>query len=354
MRPCRGDRDPPKSTDAHRGWSSSAAGWAPTTTRAPYLPHVRALLRGGPGRGADAGSLPRGAVAGRANGGRVAEPRRPGVRRAADREAAAATDPLFGSLPITPDVMQWHFDAVTTCRPGRCSWPARRLCENQAFRLGRLAWGIQFHIETTPQIVRDWAGRTRGARRLRRRARSWQRARRPWTPTSSRSGSRSPRAFAAVVRDPERAAGREPMPTSHRRPGHRPGGDPGRAGGRAHRARQPTVLPMPGRPPAQQCPKSRPSDRPASRPAPGPAVGSPDADAARERPAHRPAAGAGGTPGQRSRSTPRRPRSWPRWAARADPDSALAALAAIVAAAAAGRIAGRGDRVQPRAAAAAC
>ena len=31
------------------------------------------------------------------------------------------------------------------------------MCENQAFRLGRLAWGIQFHIETTPEIVRAWA-----------------------------------------------------------------------------------------------------------------------------------------------------------------------------------------------------
>jgi GMP synthase (glutamine-hydrolysing) len=27
----------------------------------------------------------------------------------------------------------------------------------EAFRAGRLAWGIQFHIETTPEVVRQWA-----------------------------------------------------------------------------------------------------------------------------------------------------------------------------------------------------
>ena len=36
-----------------------------------------------------------------------------------------------------------------------CTWPVRPGCENQAFRLGRLAWGIQFHIETTPELVRE-------------------------------------------------------------------------------------------------------------------------------------------------------------------------------------------------------
>jgi hypothetical protein len=30
-------------------------------------------------------------------------------------------------------------------------------CEVQAFRVGRLAWGLQFHIETTPEIVEQWA-----------------------------------------------------------------------------------------------------------------------------------------------------------------------------------------------------
>lgn len=73
------------------------------------------------------------------------------------KRAAAATDPLFGPLPITPDVIQWHFDAITTLPPGAVQLASSPVCEHQAFRLGRLAWGVQFHIETTPDIVRSWA-----------------------------------------------------------------------------------------------------------------------------------------------------------------------------------------------------
>jgi GMP synthase-like glutamine amidotransferase len=94
-----------------------------------------------------------------ANGGRVGpNPEGPefGAGLIAKR-AAAATDPLFGDLPITPDVVQWHFDAVTQLPPGAQVLFASPVCEVQAFRLGRLAWGIQFHIETSPEVVRAWA-----------------------------------------------------------------------------------------------------------------------------------------------------------------------------------------------------
>ncbi len=73
------------------------------------------------------------------------------------KRSAAATDPLFGPLPITPDVLQWHFDEITALPQGAVHLANSPVCENQAFRLGRLAWGIQFHIETTPETVRRWA-----------------------------------------------------------------------------------------------------------------------------------------------------------------------------------------------------
>ena len=73
------------------------------------------------------------------------------------KRGAAASDPLFGPLPITPDVLQWHFDEITVLPPGAVQLANSPVCENQAFRLGRLAWGLQFHIETTPEIVRSWA-----------------------------------------------------------------------------------------------------------------------------------------------------------------------------------------------------
>jgi GMP synthase (glutamine-hydrolysing) len=69
----------------------------------------------------------------------------------------AATDPLFGPLPITPDVIQWHVDSIVDLPPGAVQLYGSPTTENQAFRLGRLAWGIQFHIETTPQLLRLWA-----------------------------------------------------------------------------------------------------------------------------------------------------------------------------------------------------
>lgn len=73
------------------------------------------------------------------------------------KRANAATDPLFRELPITPDVIQWHRDAVLQLPPSAVLLASSPSCDVQAFRAGRLAWGIQFHIETTPEVVRAWA-----------------------------------------------------------------------------------------------------------------------------------------------------------------------------------------------------
>jgi GMP synthase-like glutamine amidotransferase len=126
----------------------------------PWLASVRALLRA-----ATSAELPTlgvclgGQLLAAAHGGRVERnPRGPeyGAQLVAKR-AAAAGDPLFGSLPITPDVIQWHVDAVTVLPAGAHQLASSPGCEQQAFRLGRLAWGVQFHIETTPELVREWA-----------------------------------------------------------------------------------------------------------------------------------------------------------------------------------------------------
>jgi GMP synthase (glutamine-hydrolysing) len=128
--------------------------------RAPWLPAVRALLRR-----AVADEVPTlgiclgGQLLAAALGGTVAlSPEGPeyGAQLIAKR-AAASTDPLFGSLPITPDVIQWHVDAITDLPPAAILLASSPTCPVQAFRLGRLAWGTQFHIETTPETVRAWA-----------------------------------------------------------------------------------------------------------------------------------------------------------------------------------------------------
>jgi GMP synthase (glutamine-hydrolysing) len=103
-----------------------------------------------------------------ANGGRVeVSPEGPeiGAQLVAKR-TAAGTDPLFAELPITPDVIQWHYDAITALPPGAIHLASSPVCDYQAFRLGRLAWGVQFHIETTPDVVRDWADEHKAAEGL--------------------------------------------------------------------------------------------------------------------------------------------------------------------------------------------
>lgn len=93
-----------------------------------------------------------------AAGGRVSEAETPeyGSQLIAKRQAAA-TDPLFRELPITPDVLQWHVDEVSELPAGAVLLASSPVCEVEAFRVGRLAWGIQFHLETTPEIVTRWA-----------------------------------------------------------------------------------------------------------------------------------------------------------------------------------------------------
>lgn len=127
---------------------------------APWLPRVRALL--GTAVRAEVPTL--GVCLGAqllavATGGRV-ERGAEGPERGAGliaKRAATATDPLFGPMPITPDVIQWHYDVITTLPPSAVLLASSPLYENQAFRIGRLAWGVQGHIETTPETVREWA-----------------------------------------------------------------------------------------------------------------------------------------------------------------------------------------------------
>ena len=126
---------------------------------APWLPELRALLAA-----AVRAELPTlgiclgGQLLAVAAGGRVSEAETPeyGSQLVAKRQAAAE-DPLFRELPITPDVLQWHVDEVSQLPPGAVLLASSPVCEVQAFRVGRLAWGVQFHIETTPEIVTLWA-----------------------------------------------------------------------------------------------------------------------------------------------------------------------------------------------------
>jgi GMP synthase (glutamine-hydrolysing) len=72
---------------------------------------------------------------------------------------AADHDPLFRPLPLSPDVIQFHHDEIAELPRGAVLLASSPVYAHQAFRLGRHVYGLQFHIETTPEIVAEWAER---------------------------------------------------------------------------------------------------------------------------------------------------------------------------------------------------
>jgi GMP synthase-like glutamine amidotransferase len=184
-----------------------------------------------------------------ANGGRVQpSPEGPEIGAAlVAKRQAASTDPLFGALPITPDVIQWHFDAITALPPGAVQLASSPVCEHQAFRLGRLAWGVQFHIETTPAVLRLWADEDAALLvdydlelTLSRAVAVHDDLAEVWQPFA--------RAFADVVRDPGSVPPARTVPTSTAAPVTDPAAIRAALAAEAHDAR--TVLPLPTRRPA--------------------------------------------------------------------------------------------------------
>ena len=81
-----------------------------------------------------------------------------GATLVAKRDAADA-DPVFGPLPLSPDVIQFHHDEISQLPDGATLLASNPFYANQAFRVGRHVYGLQFHIETTPEIVHEWAER---------------------------------------------------------------------------------------------------------------------------------------------------------------------------------------------------
>lgn len=66
-------------------------------------------------------------------------------------------DPLFAHLqgPVV-DVYQWHEDMCELSSTANLLASSKG-CPTQAFRVGRNAYGLQFHIEITDQSITDWS-----------------------------------------------------------------------------------------------------------------------------------------------------------------------------------------------------
>ena len=74
---------------------------------------------------------------------------------------AATDDPLFSHFGPSETVFQWHGDAFEL-PTGAVQLAESPLCPQQAFRYGESAYGLQFHMEVTAEMVADWLAEPAG------------------------------------------------------------------------------------------------------------------------------------------------------------------------------------------------
>jgi GMP synthase (glutamine-hydrolysing) len=68
---------------------------------------------------------------------------------------AALADPLLAGSRAAETVFQWHGDTFDL-PPGAVHLARSAACEQQIFRYGSGAYGLQFHLEITAEMVGDW------------------------------------------------------------------------------------------------------------------------------------------------------------------------------------------------------
>jgi len=64
-------------------------------------------------------------------------------------------DPLLAGLPEHFPIFQWHDDTFTLPRGG-LRLAGNMAAHNQAFRIGRAGYGVQFHFEADRRLVQEW------------------------------------------------------------------------------------------------------------------------------------------------------------------------------------------------------
>ena len=68
---------------------------------------------------------------------------------------AGKNDPVFKGLGESFDVFQWHGDTFGIPENGNLLATAE-LCTNQALRVGKYIYGLQFHMEVTDKMIYEW------------------------------------------------------------------------------------------------------------------------------------------------------------------------------------------------------
>lgn len=73
------------------------------------------------------------------------------------KTTAGHNDPLLRGVPAHMNVLQWHGAEVARLPPDTVVLASSDTCRVQAFKFGTCAYGIQFHVEVTPDTVSEWA-----------------------------------------------------------------------------------------------------------------------------------------------------------------------------------------------------
>jgi GMP synthase (glutamine-hydrolysing) len=69
--------------------------------------------------------------------------------------AEGIVDPLYAGFPGYHTTFHWHEDTFDLPE-GSILLASNSITTNQAFRYGRRAYGIQYHIELTPEMLQEW------------------------------------------------------------------------------------------------------------------------------------------------------------------------------------------------------
>lgn len=69
---------------------------------------------------------------------------------------AGRSDPVLSALGPGAPLFHWHLDTFTL-PPGATHLARSAVTENQAFRIGRAVYGIQFHFEADRGLVHRWS-----------------------------------------------------------------------------------------------------------------------------------------------------------------------------------------------------
>ncbi|HVY19356.1 MAG TPA: type 1 glutamine amidotransferase [Bauldia sp.] len=108
--------------------------------------------------------------------------------------AAGKSDPVLSALGESSPTFHWHLDTFTL-PPGAVHLATSAQTEQQAFRIGRATYGIQFHFEADRKLVDRWSADFAGV--IATYAPDWEKQR---PVDAARSGARADALGAAIAR----------------------------------------------------------------------------------------------------------------------------------------------------------